>query len=559
MTNDDRTSCPSETAPRSAAKDAGGRGRWALLALLGVLLLGVYLRWTPRALVQDQRPWPDGLEYEEGAQSLAAGRGYLLWIGNRAYPPRYVPGLSLLIAASLPLVGDAPGSGIWVVLAGAVAAMAGTYVLVRGAAGPAAGLVAALLVATSPLHVSWSRAVMSDVPASAAVAWLAAWIVALVRRRAGAAESAALGLACGLVVSLRPPLAVLAPAAGAAVVLLSPDPLQARLRNVIALGCGAAVGVLPLLWLDATLFGSPLHTGYGYWAPKAAFSVGRVTATAVNRPSNLSVYGPVLVGDGALYPWPAAILLLAGAVVGLRRGGAVRKLVLVCLLVIVLFVSLHLGYSGRADRLFLSILPLFAAIMAVPLAAGSARTLRAGALVLVAATLLLEARQQDAFAPPNRPYFDVATLERIAAVAEPNAAIVASTNPFSFARVLRRDGADRIWVPLRLDPHQLAIRVQHLVPVRRDDASRSWIARPITLPLDRRAALATVDALCREGRPVYLSEQRRGELRLLGRLERALGARHSLTAVVPAKPFAVYRVACDPASEVGATRPGRAG
>jgi hypothetical protein len=536
-----------------------GRGGWALLVLLGILLLGVYLRLTPRALIEDLRPWPDALEYEEVARSLASGRGYLLWIGNLAYPPRYAPGMSLLIAASLPLVGDAPGCGIWVVLAGAAVAIGGTYLLVYGVAGRAAGLVAALLIATSPLHVSWSRAVMSDVPASAAVALLAAWTVALVRRHAGAVESAALGFACGLAVSLRPPLAVLAPAAGAAIVLLSPDPWRSRLRSVIALGCGTAVGVLPLLWLDLSLFGSPLHTGYGYWAPGASFAMGQVTAEAVNRPSNLSVYLPVLVGDGALYPRPAAILLLVGTVVGLRRGGDARKLVLVCLLVIVPFVSLHAGYSGRADRLFLSILPLLAALMSIPLALGSARILRACALVLVVATLLLEARQPDAFAPPNQPYFDVATLERAAGVAERNAAILASTNPIAFARVLRRNGADRIWVPLGLDPHQLTIRLRHLAPVRRDDTSRSWIATPITLPFDRTAALAAVDGLCREGRPVYFSEQRRGEFALLGSLENALRFRYSLTPVVAAQPFAIYRVGCVPASDLSVGRPAAGG
>ncbi|MBM4246013.1 MAG: hypothetical protein FJ148_19800, partial [Deltaproteobacteria bacterium] len=167
-------------------------------ALCAVLLLAALLRWTPADRVADLRPWPDALEYEEVARSLYAGRGYLLWIGGDAYPPRYPPGTSLLIAATMPLAGTVSGAGIVAVLACALAAVAGTYVLAAMAGGTVSGLVAALLLALSPLHVQWSRAVMSDVPASAAVVWLAVGVLALLARRARPATWLLLGVACGL-------------------------------------------------------------------------------------------------------------------------------------------------------------------------------------------------------------------------------------------------------------------------------------------------------------------------------------------------------------------------
>jgi 4-amino-4-deoxy-L-arabinose transferase-like glycosyltransferase len=410
-------------APRERRQAA-----WAAVALLAVLAFGAYHRLTPRSLVQDLRPWPDAIEYEEAAVNLADGRGYLLWIADRAYPPRYAPGLSVLIAASLPLVGTAPGCGIWVVLGTALAAIAGTYVLARLAAGRAAGVVAALLVATSPLHVAWSRAVMSDVPASAAVAWVSAWTMATLRRRAGLVEYLALGAACGLAVSIRPPLAVLAPAACAATGLLSPGSWRARLRGASMLAAGVVLGLLPLLWLNTALFGSPLRTGYGYWTEHSAFGLTNAAAGS-DAGSNFTIYGHLLAGVGPaiLYPWTAALLLVAGTWSGLRRGGTHRALVLLVALIMVPFTLLHLTYSQQSVRLFVSILPPLAAVMALPCAAAEPIALRGLGVVLLVATLLIEAAHPEAAKPPDVPAFDVAALEQIAALTEPDAAILAHT------------------------------------------------------------------------------------------------------------------------------------
>ena len=512
------------------------------LVLLGVLVLGAYLRWTPRVLVEDLRPWPDAIEYEEAARSLAEGRGYLLWIADRGYPPRYPPGLSLLIAASTPLVGTAPGCGIWVVLASALAAIVGTYVLASSAAGPVAGVVAALLVATSPVHVRWSHSVMSDLPASAALVWLAAWIVSLLQRRAGALEHAALGLACGLAVSIRQPLVVLAATACIAVALVGGTGRE-RARNTGVLAAGVLLGVLPLFCLNAELFGHPLRNGYGYWTAGRMFSLRDAAARPSGEPSNVWYYGSLFVGGGSLYPWPSAVLLLIGTLAALRRPGAARTLALVSWLLTLLLVGLHVAYFARGSRLILPIVPPLAAVMAVPFAAGSRGWLRALAVTLVAATLLLERAHPEGFTPADPPLHDTATLEKIAAIAEPNAAILVRTNPFSFARVLRRD-ADRVWVPLRLDAHQAAIEHQKLLPVRRDAVDGGWIGTPLRMPFNRAAALATVEELCRSGRPVYLSEGLRPLVPFMSKLKRALRTRFKLTQVVKPRPYSVYRIEC---------------
>ena len=107
-----------------------------------------------------------------------------------------------------------------------------------------------------------------------------------------------------------------------------------------------------------------------------------------------------------------------------------------------------------------------------------------------------------------------------------------------------RHGADRVWVPLRLDAHQAAIERQTLVPVRRAEVDGGWIRKPLRMPFNRAAALATVEELCRSGRPVYLSEGLRPLVPFMGRLKRTLRTRFKLTQVVKPRPFAVYRIEC---------------
>jgi len=527
------------------ATTSGVRSRWAPAALLAVLVLGAWLRWTPREAAADLRPWPDALEYEATAQSLLEGRGYLLWIGDAAFPPRYPPGLPLLIASATPVVGTEPGSGVRVVLACALVAIAGTYALAHAAAGPAAGVVAALVVATSPLHAFWSTAVMSDVPASAAAAWLAAWLLSIVRRPAGALEHVALGVACGLAVWIRQPLVAFAAAACAGVGLLSAGTPSARVRRVLQVGLGVALAIAPLLWLAWELYGHPLRTGYGYWAPNTGFSArALVTAQKAERAPNLVVYARYLLGGrGHLYAWPAAALLAVGTLAGIRLGGRARSLAVLAWLATFVTLAMLAPYAVRTSRLLLPLLPLLAATMGLACAARAPRAVRGLGVALVAAALVVLAvhaeRPNDA---PHAGGGDVATLERIAAATEPDAAVLAHTNPFAFARVLRRD-ADRVWVPLQLDEHQAAIRLRRAKPVTRDASGTSWIERPVLWASERGGAVPRVAALCRSGRPVYLSARPSPTPGFVASVERLLRERFGLTEVA-AEPHAVYRVAC---------------
>lgn len=526
------------------------------LALAAVLALALGLRWTTLAQVEDLRPWPDALEYEEAARSLIEGRGYLLWRADDAYPPRYPPGLSLLIAASLPFVGSALGSGIWVVLASALAAVAGAHALGRAVAGFWCGLVAALLVATSPLHVQWSRAVMSDVPASAAMVWLALGVVVALRRGAGASGLLALGVAAGLAASLRYSVLAVVPAGAIVLACGGRGDLGERARRALALLAGVLLGVLPLLCSNAELYGSPLRDGYAYWVSGDLVSASYVLEPrASGAPSNAWFYGTLLLGGGALYPVPAALLLVLGAFRAARGSSSERVAGALAGLVLAALLVLHGGFFWQWDRFLLPALPLLAVVMALPCAAATPRHLRVVAGVLVVATLLVVAFRPEQLAPPNPQAYDVATLRRIAAIAEPNAAVLARSNPFFVTRVLRA-GSDRVWLPLATDPHTGSIERGRLLPVRHDASGHGWIRPAIRLPLRTESAVAAVAALCREGRPVYLSMQLDLYAAFLPRLRDALDQHFGLTEVLPPDPYAVYRIGCDRALRSGAVEDG---
>ena len=534
------------------------RGRVAATALLAVLALAAALRWISPAEVSDLRPRPDALEYEEAARSLVEGRGYRLWIGGDAYPPRYPPGMSLLLAAATPLTGTEPGSGVRVVLLCALAAIAGTFVLARGAGGNVAGLAAALIVAVSPLHVLWSQAVMSDVPATAAVAWIACWTVAALRRRAGTTERVALGVACGLAVCLRQPLALVAAALCAATFLLPQSGLRDRVRRTAATAGGVLLGVAPFLWLNASLFGSPLRSGYGYWAPRGTFALREATGVRIgDQPSNLAKYVTLLLGDGGLYAWPAFLLLVLGTFVALRLGSGARRLCAFAWLTTVLCTGVLATYSMPTSRLLLPLLPLLAATMSLAVAgAAPAWSRRLGAALLAGSLLLLAAADPERFGRPLAPLHDTATLAKIAVRTEPNAVILAYTSPLLFRRVLRRDGADRVWVPLRIDEHMLTIKARARQPIERDPARGGWIEKAIVAGFRPAHVVARIEELCRTGRPVYLSMQGGSRVKFLRKLKRTLQQRFGLTEVVPARPWAVHRVDCGRASPPGSTTGG---
>jgi 4-amino-4-deoxy-L-arabinose transferase-like glycosyltransferase len=471
------------------------RRRLGALLLLVALVLGTALRAVPPSEISDLRPRPDAFEYEEAARNLAEGEGYVLIVDGAKYAPRYPPGLPFLIAPMLRVWDAGFGSGIVVVLACALLTIVGGFVLGALAAGPVAGGVAALLLAVSPEHVVWSRVVMSDIPSACAVTWVLG-CAALVARRGRPALWGALGVAIGLSTLLRlTNLAVAAPVAVCAFLAAS------QLRSVVALGAGVAVGLVPLLAYQRARFGSLLGTGYHLWAPEQFFDLGYVAGppAAGGTEPNAVAYTESLLGFGPLYPWPIALLVALGLIVGFRAGGRRRELALLAAFTVASFFLGHVAYFWQDPRFLLPALPALLAAAGSAFAAEASRWVQGGALALTVVGLVSLAGPGETYVPDNR-FGEPQVLAEIAEHVPPDGAILVRTNEAYFRRLLRTPGSDRLWVQLGADPHELSIRMHRIRP-EEEGTRPDWIRRE----LRPRNAVAMVSQLLESGRPVYLS------------------------------------------------------
>ena len=189
--------------------------------------------------------------------------------------PTYPPGLPLLMAVPQ-AIGGATGASLVVIVSAAVAVVA-TGLLAFQLAGSVAAIIAAALIAFTPVFLYQSIQPMSDVPVTAA--WMVCF--ALLAARRGASFDAAAGVACAAAVLIRPNLAPLA------IVPL----LLARHRLMFAAPVAVAGAALALLqW---TWYGSPLRSGYG--SADELFALSNAGANASRYFSWLIATAPVLL------------------------------------------------------------------------------------------------------------------------------------------------------------------------------------------------------------------------------------------------------------------------
>lgn len=484
---------------RSSEASSGAVPRvLAALAVAAVLGVGLAVRWTTPAAVADLRPRPDALEYEEGARHLARGDGYWLELAGGRHPPRYPIGFSALLVPAFRLLGDAPGTGILVVLATALLAIGGTIGLGTAVSGLPAGLAAGLLLALAPLHVRWSQAVMADVPATAAVALLAWWGLVLLRRGEAVVGWFGLGAVAALSASIRPV------AATVVVPLAAMLAVRGAWRDLAAIVGGATLGVLPSAVFAWQRFGTPFGSGYGHWVIARFFSldfVGGPPDGGGTLPNGL-FYARELVGLGRLQPWPSALLVAAGAVLAVRTAGAPRRLLAVTGGVLAILLALHLPFFWQWDRFLLPVLPLCCALAVVPLRAGTAPALRAVAAGLVVVALAWPLRTPGAFAPPDPDRHEAAALGIVSALVEPNAVVITRAHPFLFDRVVR-DGTDRLLLPIGRCEHCAVVARWKLRPFAPAADDGRWMLPPIDVPFDADATARALGALAATGRPIY--------------------------------------------------------
>ncbi len=237
---------------------------------------------------------------------------------GEATVPSYPPGLPWLQAAALRTGGEAAAVRALPFIA-ALAAVVGAYLLARTHAGPPGAAVVAISLAALPPFLFQALQPMSDVPA------LAGWLLALaVAARASRTAAVASALATLVAILIRPNLAPLALAVCWQAAAARPLALRAAASPAIA--AAIAVGLVALV--QAALYGSPFHSGYGR-APEL-FSLAHV-------PANISRYGTWLAEAVAV---PTLVLLaLGGASLVLRsaRHVATRPMLAMALLTMAIY------------------------------------------------------------------------------------------------------------------------------------------------------------------------------------------------------------------------------
>jgi hypothetical protein len=283
---------------------ASGADAYAYVTQADLLLTG---RLTVPVPMANEVPWPRPL-------STFVPFGYSAVVNQSAIASAVGPGLPLLMAFMKAIGGHA--ALFLVVPLTAALLVWSTFAIGRHVGSSAIGLGAAWLVATSPAFLTMVKEPMSDVPAAAFWA-VAAWKIL---QRSRASELVA-GIAAAIAILIRPNLVPLA--AVLAVWLLwrqGENDLRDRFRIVILFSAPVVLACLTIAWINATLFGSPLASGYG--------ATGQLFAIA-NVLTNVQRYGGWLVETqtpivfagliALLVPWsrlwsqPGALLVAATA------------------------------------------------------------------------------------------------------------------------------------------------------------------------------------------------------------------------------------------------------
>jgi hypothetical protein len=223
----------------------------------------------PTSELVAQVPWPDA------ASTFTPGGFVPSETNPSASAPVCAPGFSLLLA---PLIaaGGLEAAFILTPIAGALLVWL-TFVAGRRLAGPIAGAMAAVLIASSPALLYQVVQPMNDV--TTAALWMATF-VCLIHRRWMLA-----GLVCGLALLVRPNLLPLALVAAFFVILEIPNPKsqipspRRRIAAAVAFNLAAAPFALLVLWLNHGLYGSPFRTGYGQLGHLFSLSAFSVNAS----------------------------------------------------------------------------------------------------------------------------------------------------------------------------------------------------------------------------------------------------------------------------------------
>ncbi|MGC2278231.1 MAG: glycosyltransferase family 39 protein [Candidatus Binatus sp.] len=322
----------------------------AILALAAVMIRSAGMK---RGL--ELIPWPDGLEYAAAGENLAAGRGAVLHFAGYTYPSRYTGGYPLILEFFYRLNG-ADFRALYASMILGMLSVFGIYMLTRGQFWRLAATVAGLLLALSPVFITYSSLVMSDVPTLFVTICAAVMLVVATSNYVSQLPSwtrmsawLIFGLFAGFSTIIRPTNVVILVGLMLCVLMV---PLERRdLRNLLSAGVAVALGfAIPVAWQlhqNSINLGSAFASGYSWWVPEVYGAGGKTFSIAYlfgptmprNPHGNVIVYATTLLGlDGMLgdpgdaryflYPFAAAAFAIVGFIAILRapERSAARRL-----------------------------------------------------------------------------------------------------------------------------------------------------------------------------------------------------------------------------------------
>ncbi len=241
-------------------------------------------------------PWPDGLEYAAAAVNLDRGMGPVLHFGGYSYPSRYTEGYPLILAAAYPILGDRVELLSLATVVMGLFAIASLYILAFGMFGRPSALAGCGLLALSPVFITYSTLVLSDVPTLTVTILTALAFYYASEAEDGVASrwviaAALCGLLAGFTVMIRPTNATMLAGIGAAMFMVRSR--RRRLELVpggIAFGIAFGIFAIWQAWTNHRYLGGVMHSGYAFWVPEVYASFGKTF--------NLRfLFGPTMPGN----------------------------------------------------------------------------------------------------------------------------------------------------------------------------------------------------------------------------------------------------------------------
>ena len=319
----------------------------------------------------DLNPYPDAVEYFAQANSILKEGAPTIQIGYDKLPSRYPPGYSILM---IPWLRFLPHNGILAPFrtnqtTGALL-LTGSFMFYFAIGRPLAGGLAALLIATQPAFITFSRSSMSDLSGGAVILLAFALVyLCLARRRRLLIYCAAFVL--GLSLCIRPQLVFFAPL----LIAMALFPANVS-RTRWFMHCGFvlvvfAVAASPYFILNTLEFGHPLKTGYEFWVPaltdkQAAFSLHNVPPQVALISSEITARWDQyrvanLFGTGT-YVVPAFIFLSALGLAFVR----VRPFEISAFLGGTVYIMATLAFSYIEGRFYVPVFFLLVALAVLP-------------------------------------------------------------------------------------------------------------------------------------------------------------------------------------------------